>query len=235
MANQNMSAADRARVRQEAEARRKAKDDKVFYTLVIITVAIIAIVALTMLIRNAVTTPAEIRDLSAIQENWIVIDTDSKLSKHYHHPASFDAPAGYAKGEFTKYNDGVAQDFYLIAEDPNAMVASVYVDAAPDLTAEGYIQRAIEMHGNALNEGTTVTVGEPFTATIAGEKAQCIYLLYSTTQGNYGCLLAGFDAPRSVCVTAILSGAYVTEGDAQTAEELLGQAQTLLAGLSIIH
>lgn len=235
MANQNMSNADRARIRQEAEDRRKAKDDKVFYTLVIITVAIIAVVVLTTLIRNAVTTPAEIRDLSAIEANWIVIDTDNKVSKHYHHPASFDIPAGYTKGDFTKYRDGVAQDFYLVADDPAAMVANLYVDAAPELTAEGYIQRSIEMRENALNPGSTVTVGEPFTATIAGEKAQCLYLRFTTEQGEYGCLLCGFDAPRNVCVTAILSGAYVTDGNVQTAEDLLAQAQTLLAGLTIIH
>lgn len=235
MANQNMSTADRARIRQEAEDRRKAKDDKVFHILLIITVAIIAVVGLTTLIRNAVTTPAEIRDLTAIQNNWIVIDTDNKVSKHYHHPASFDIPAGYSKGDFTKYRDGVAQDFYLVADDPAAMVASIYVDAAPELTAEGFVQRTIDMRENALNTGSTVTAGEPFTATIAGEKAQCIYLLYSTEQGDYGCLLCGFDAPRNVCVTAILSGSYVTDGNVQTAEELLAQAEVLLAGLTIIH
>lgn len=235
MANKSMSPTDRTRIRQEAEARRKAKDDKVFYTLVIITAAIIAVVALTMLIRNAVTTPAEIRDLSAIEANWIVIDTDNKLSKHYHHPASFDIPAGYAPADFTKYNDGIARDFYVEAEDPASRVSSVYVDAAPELTAEGFIQRSIDMRENALNTGSSVTVGEPFTATIAGEEAQCLYLLFSTPQGDYGCLMTGFDAPRNVCVYSIISGEYVTDGNVQTVEELLEQAQVLLAGLTIIH
>ena len=230
----NMTPAERARIKQQADEKRKAKENKVFYTLVIITVLIIAAVALNSVLRDALTLPAEIRDLSSIQDNWLVIDTDNHVSKRYHHPGSFDAPAGYSQGDFTKYNDGVARDFYLVADDPEAAVNLIYVDSAPELTAREYIQRSIDMYADALTEGSSVTLGEPFTATIAGEEAQCLYMHFSTAEGDYGCLLMGFDAPRNVCITASLSGAYTTPEAVQTQEQLLAEAQTLLAGLTIM-
>ena len=229
----NMTPAERTRIRQQAADKRKARENKVFYILVIITVAIVAVIALSNVVRDALTLPSEIRDLSLIQDNWLVIDTDSRVSKRYHHPASFDIPAGYSQGDFTKYNDGVARDFYLVADAPEAAVSLLYVDAAPNLTAAEYIQRSIDMHGSALTEGASASLGEPFTATVAGEQAQCLYVVFNTPEGAYGCLLLGFDAPRSVCVTAILSGAYTTPENVQTQEQLLAEAQTLLAGLRI--
>lgn len=235
MGKHTQSTADRTRIRQEAEQRRQNKENKVFYTLVIITVIIVAAFFLIRFISQELSLPARIVNTSSIQDNWVVIDVDNKLSKRYHHPASFDIPAGYEQGDFTKYNDGVARDFYLVATDPEAMVNLIYVDAAAELTAEDFIQRTVEMRENALNTGSTVVAGEPFTATIAGEEAQCLYLVYSTEQGDYGCLVCSFDAPRNVCVTAILSGSYVTDGNVQTQEQLLEQAQVLLSGLTIIH
>ena len=109
------------------------------------------------------------------------------------------------------------------------------MDSAPNLNGEEYIQRSIEMRENALNTGSTVTIGEPFTATVAGETAHCLYMCFSTVEGDYGCLLLGFDAPRNVCVTAILSGAYTTPENMQTQEQLLAEAEVLLAGLTIVH
>jgi len=235
MGKNNRTQADRARIQQEAAQRREARENKQMYILISIVLAVIVIALLIRPVTEFFTLPAEIRDVSLIQDNWVVIDTNNKLSTRYHHPASFDAPAGFEKGDFTKYNDGVAQDFYLLATDPDAMVYSLYVDAAPELTAKEYIQRSIEMRENALNTGSSVTVGEPFTAEIAGERAECLYLRFSTTNGDYGCLVCGFDAPRSVCVTATVSGNYTAPEAVQTQEELLAQAQTLLAGLTIMH
>lgn len=227
--------ADRARIQQEAAQRREARENKQMYILVGVVLCVIVIALLIRPVTEFFTLPSEIRDVTRIEDNWVVIDTNNRVSTRYHHPASFDAPAGYEKGDFTKYNDGVAQDFYLVATDPEAMVHSIYVDAASELTAAEYIERSIELRENALNTGSTVTVGEPFTAEIAGETAHCLYLLFSTTSGDYGCLVCGFDAPRNVCVTATISGAYATAETVQTQEELLAQAQTLLSGLTIMH
>ena len=235
MGKHTQSTAERERIRQDAEKRRKDKENKVFYTLVIITVIIVAAFFIINHFVKESAYPELIRDTSTIQDNWIVIDVDNKVTKRYHHPASFDIPEGYVPGDFSKYRDGVARDFYLEASDPEATVSIIYVDAAPELTGEEYISRTFTMYQSTLNEGSTVQAGLPFTATIAGETAHCLYLRYSTTEGDYGCLLVGFDAPDNVCVTASLSGKYVTDGNVQTQEELLAEAGVLLDGLTIIH
>ena len=235
MAKSNLTPAERERIRQEAASRRAEKENRIYYILIGVTLIVLAAFLLAPAVKDFFTLPAEIRDVSAIQDDWLVIDADNKVSKRYHHPASFVIPQGYEKGEFTKYNDGVAQDFYLLNTDNDAPVNLVYVDAAPELNAQEYIQRTIDMHANALNEGSTVTLSEPFTATIAGEKAQCIYLHFSTLNGDYGSLVCGFDAPRSVCVTAVISGSYTTPENVQTQEQLLAEAEILLAGLTIVR
>lgn len=230
----NMTPADRQRIKQEAADRRKAQENKVFFILTAITVAIFAVVLLYRPVVNFFTLPAEIHNLSSIQDDWVVIDADNTTGTLYHHPATFPAPEGYTLSSFYTSEELVTQDIYLVADDPEADVAIIYVFAAPELTAQENIARYREMYGDALNAGDSVVLGEPFTATIAGEKALCIYMRYSTAVGDYGCLVCSFDAPRNVCVTASLSGKYAEAGQAQTQEELLAQAQTLLADLTIV-
>ena len=247
MSKKTLTPADRERIRQEAAGRKQARENRTMYILCAITLVILLAVIVIPRIYDAVTLPVEISDLDDIQANWVVIDTNSKVSKRYHHPASFDFPQGYGEVEqafgttgekrvYSKYNDGVARDFFLTALDETASVNNIYVDAAASLTAEAYIARCLELRSSALNEGTSVTlVSEPFSATIAGKEAQCLYLRYSEAKGDYGVLICAFDAPRNVCVYAQLTGAYTGPETVQTQEELLAQAQTLLAGLTIVE
>lgn len=250
MSKKTLNPADRERIRQEAIERKQARENRTLYILCAITLvillAVIVIPRVYGVIHDAVTLPVEIGDLDDIQANWVVIDTDSKVSKRYHHPASFDFPQGYGEVEqefgttgekrvYSKYNDGVARDFFLTALDEASPVSNIYVDAAADMTAEAYIARCLELYDSALNEGTSVAlVGEPFSATIADKEAQCLYLRYSEAKGDYGVLFCAFDAPRNVCVYAQLTGAYTAPETVQTQEDLLAQAQTLLAGLTIV-
>ncbi len=239
MGKKVLTAGERNRVRQAAAQRRKEKEMKQYITLLIALVCVVALVILVSVIRSAVTTPAEIRNLSAIEDNWVVIDADNKLSTRYHHPASFDVPAGYHTTDFTLMTDEVQRDFYVEADDENAVVESVYICAAPELTAAEYMQRLVEYSPTALNEGDTVETGEPFTAVIAGKEAHCLYLAYTSaaedgTMQAYGCLYTAFDAPKNVCVYASVSGGYTTPDHIQTVETLLAEAEMLLAGLTIM-
>lgn len=243
MGKKIQSPAERARIQQAAAERRREKEMKQFKILTTALAAIIAIAAIVALIvhlHGLSGLPAEIKDVSTIQDNWIVIDTNNKVSKRYHHPASFDIPAGYTKSDFSLFNDEYERDFYVEADSEDAVVSSVYVCAAPELTAAEYIQRLLDYSGTALNEGTTVETGEPFSAAIAGKDAQCLYLHYTVTAEDgstqaYGCLYTAFNAPKNVCVYASISGAYTTPENVQTAETLLAEAETLLAGLTIVE
>ncbi|MBQ2952832.1 MAG: hypothetical protein IJE07_04690 [Clostridia bacterium] len=245
MGKQTRSAAEKARIQKKKAEDKAARENRVFYALIFATLAIIAAVFLFNFLKDELTLPTEIRNTASIQDNWLVIDSDNTTRKRYHHPASFDAPAGYVPGEsvfsstgeshaFTKYNDGICRDFYLLAEDENAVVNAIYVDAASELTAAGYVDNILSLYTNALSETTTATPGEPFTATIAGREALCLYLHYAEDEGHYGVLVCAFDAPRNVCVNALLSGRYTTAEEVQTQEQLLAQAEVLLAGLTIM-
>lgn len=245
MAKHPHNAAEIERSIQKKAERKAAQENKVFYTLIIITLILLAGIFIFDFVQDEMALPTPIRDTSRIEDNWLVIDADNTVKKRYHHPASFDAPQGYVPGEsvfnstgeshnFTKYNDGVCRDFYLVAEDENATVNAIYVDAASDLTAAGYLDNVLSLYTNALSETTTATPGEPFTAIIAGREAHCLYMHYATDEGHYGVLLCAFDAPCNVCVNALLSGRNTTAENVQTQEQLLAEAEVLLAGLTII-
>ena len=223
-----------ARIRQAAEKKRKAKENKVFYTLLIITVSIVAVVILLKTISPLFASHDATINLNGIEDDWLVIDLNEQGAKRYHHPASFTAPEGYSLGKFSKYNDGVSRDFYYIADDPTNPVAVLYVDATAKLTAEQYLQNSIALNNSALGSGVSVTMGEPFSAVISGETAQCLYMHFSTPTGDYGSLLLGIDAPNDVCIIANISGADTTPENVQTQEQLLTAADNLLVGLTII-
>lgn len=224
------------------EAQRKAWWDANGKKLLIAAIAAVVILAAVIIgvnISRENALPKEIGSIAEIQDNWLVIDVDPKVGKRYHHPASFDIPQGYSKAEFTKYNDGVARDFYLQADDENAAVSTIYVDAAASLTASEYIQRLLDTNVGALSENTTTQAGEPFQATIAGKQAECLYMVYTVGTGEdaqaFGCLFTGFDAPSNVSVLATVNGAYATPDTVQSVEALLAEAETLLAGLTIVE
>jgi len=231
--------ADRARIQQAAAERRQEKEMKQFKILLIATVVLIAVIFVALAVKNMATLPSEIRDTSKIQDNWIVIDADPKVAKRYHHPATYDIPAGFSRTEFSLFNDEHEQDVHIEADAENSVVDSVYICAAAELTAKDYVQRLVDYSGAALNPGTTVETSEPFTATIAGKEAHCLYLHYTVTAEDgstqaYGCLYTAFDAPRNVCVYASVSGSYTTPENVQTVETLLSEAETLLAGLTLV-
>lgn len=226
-----------ARQHKEEAKRRAWWDAHRRHVLLAVMAAVIVLLA-AIAVNHWVTEsalPDEIRDLTAIEDNWLVIDTNTKVSTRYHHPASFDIPEGYVTADFTKYSDGVSQDFFVEATDESAVVSSVYIDGVPELTAAEYIQRALDYREDALNENDSVTVGDAFDAVVAGKAAKCLYLRFSTDSGDYGCLLCAFDAPKNVCVTATISGAYTTPENVQSVETLLAEAETLLAGLTIVQ
>lgn len=189
---------------------------------------------LLLLVLPACAEPVVPEAGDVVQPDWIVIDVDNTTGKSFVHPASFAVPEGFVRSDFTKYSDGVSQDFSLDNTDPTAPVASLYVDAVAGLTSEVYIQRIYELLPLTLSGDISAVTGTPFTAVIAGEQAWCIHIAYSTPQGDYGCLFVLIDTPHAICITAILSGAYTTPESIQTQEQLLAEAEVLLAGLTIV-
>lgn len=237
MGKKAQSPAERARIRKAAAERRQAKEVRQMTALIISLLVITAVIVLVVVVKNAITLPAKIANLDAIQDNWIVIDADASTGTRYHQPATFVTPEGYVQSETTTFEDDILQSIQVTAESEDAVVSGVNVFGGVGWTAEEFIQRAAELSPSALNEGVTVTVGEPFAATIAGKDGHCVYLHYtdSTAEGaqDYGCLYVAFDTSSDIFVYAVLSGAYTTLENVQTTETLLAEAETLLAGLTL--
>lgn len=229
--------------RRAEEARRKAWWDAHLKHVIIGIAAAVAVVLLVVLGWNLYTDsllPVEIKNLSAVEDNWLVIDTDNTTRTRYHHPASFTMPEGFTKSEFSTYNDGIQRDFYCIADSEDSLVENIYIAAASELNAETYIQRVIDNAPLSLSdENTQVQNAEPLKGVVAGKEATYIYLTYSTGEGEnataYSCVFVAFDAPRNVVVHAVVSSRSGAPEAVPSVDALLAEAETLLAGLTIVE
>lgn len=239
--------ATQAQNQQAIARRRRAEEEKkkAWWEAHTRHVVIAVVVAVVLLIAGIVgynlyvdsKLPAKIRDISAIEDSWIVIDTDSTVSKRYHHPASFTLPEGYTKSEFTTSSDGVQRDFHCNADSEDALVETFFISAANGLNAETYIQRVIANAPNALADETTkVARAEPLKGVIAGKDANYLYMTYENGDGTsaYSCLFVAYDAPSDVVVYSVLSSRDAAPDAVPGVDALLAEAETLLAGLTIV-
>lgn len=194
-------------------------------------IAIALVWLLVSLLISAFNQPAEIKDLAAIEESWIVIDADPGLEKRYHHAASYIIPEGYTKSDYRKNSDVNQQVVQALANDPAAAVKSVYIDATVKKTAQAYADSTAErLKGQ---NPPPLKLEGAFTASIAGKDACCVYALCSAAEEQEcASLYAAFSAPGNVCVYAILTSADFPQGQAPDCEAMLQQAQVLLAGLT---
>ena len=227
--------------RRRAEEAQK-KEWWALHTRHVIIAAVAAVLLIVLIVIGCnmyidSTLPKEIRDLSTIQEDWLVFDTDNKVGKRYHHPASFTVPAGYTKSEFTTHSDGVQRDFHCEADSEDALIESFFISAASELNAEEYIQRVIANAPNAISdENTKVANAEPLQGVIAGKDAHYLYMTYSLNENTaYSCLFVAYDAPKDVVVYAVVSSRYTTPDAVPAVDVLLAEADTLLAGLTIVE
>lgn len=229
-----------ARRRQAEEAQKKewwaVHGKQVWIAVIAAVVLVIAGIVVYNLYVDS-TLPTRIKDVSTIQDDWLVIDTDNKVSKRYHHPASFTVPQGYTKSDFTTHSDGVQRDFHCNADSEDALVETFFISAASELNAETYIQRVIENAPLAISdENTQVANAEPLKGVIAGRDAHYLYMTYSLDENTaYSCLFVAYDAPSNVVVYSVLSSRDGAPEAVPGVEALLAEANTLLVGLTIVE
>ncbi|MBQ7848947.1 MAG: hypothetical protein IJ343_04415 [Clostridia bacterium] len=229
-----------ARRRQAEEARKKEWWDMHFKHVLIAVIAAVVLLIAGIVAYNLYTDsllPARIGNLNDIQEDWLVIDTDNTVRKRYHHPASFTVPEGYTKSDFTTRSDGVQRDFHCNAASEDQLVESFFISAYSELTAEEYIERVIANAPNALSdENMKVANAEPLKGVVAGKDASYLYMTYSRDENTaYSCLFVAYDAPRDVVVSSVLSSRDSAPDAVPSADALLAEAETLLAGLTIVE
>lgn len=240
--------ATQLRSQQAANARRRQEKDKrsAFWAahgrkirlaviLVIVAAALYAAYQLGSMLYRALNQPAELTDLSAIEESWIVIDTDPGKDKRYHHPATFDIPEGYANADYMKFRNNVQQAIQALPADDAAPVASIYVDAVANKSARTYLDETMDKL-NRQQAQPPLQLEGPLASTIAGKPARCVYARCSAADGQeFSALYVAFDAPGGVCVFAILTSDECASGQAPDCQTLLSEAEVLLAGLTIVQ
>lgn len=246
MAKKNLTPAERERIRQEAAQRRNAKENKQFWILVGITLIVALVMFLVPMFRNLSEYPGHIRNLNKVQASWVVHDLNPRTNfnkgtsnednapnirkPRYFHLASMNTPEGYVQEEnFTFSSDDNDRDLHFTAKEPGGMLESVHVVGIPNKDAK---KHATDVMQTLSANNMTSEIVE---ATING-----IDLLYTVTcyprsdAEAYTTLTLYLDTPQDACVIMMLSS-YVLPTDQQpTTEALLAEAQTLLAGLTII-
>lgn len=237
-ARKNYEKAERQRAhakqRKELEAKKvemagKAKAWLKQNTRLALTVAtaIIAVIVAATLLAGVINDP--LRDK---QDNWVIIDTSASGKDHrYEHLADFNIPAGYTRGEYSLYKDGVQQDFFCIADDANAPVQDVYVTGAKGVSAADYpaVILAYGLHKEA---------GEPRTLTIGGQECTALYLVSDESayygEGNAIAHMSFYFDAGNACVSATFRSGTVPYEQVPDEATMLAEAEKVLENLTMI-
>lgn len=195
----------------------------------LLTVAALAVVlTLVMLISNALTDP-----LKGKQDNWLILDISaSSKAQRYEHLADFDIPAGYTRGEYSLYKDGVQQDFFCEATDAANPVQDVYVTGAKGVNAAEY-------PATILAYGLHKEAGEPRTLTIGGKECSAIYLISDESQwSGEGMAIAHmsfyFPTDTNACVSVTMRSGTMDFAQLPDEATMLAEAEKILSGLTIM-
>ena len=193
----------------------------------LVAMALIAvIIAAVSLIANAVSDP-----LRGKQDNWLIANVSGTANADYRHLADFDVPEGFARDDYSTYDDAATQDFFCIAQDKNAIVQDVYISASKAQL------RAADFPAVILSYNLHKAAGEPRQLTIHGQPCHALYMV--TDESEYygeGLNLAHmsfyFDA-GDACVTAILRSNMLPMDQLPDEAALLAEAEKLLSGLTL--
>lgn len=192
------------------------------------TAAIIVVIVLIVLAGRALTDP-----LKGKQDNWLILDTSpSSKAQRYEHLADFDIPAGYTRGEYSLYKDGVQQDFFCEATDAANPVQDVYVTGAKGVNAAEY-------PATILAYGLHKEAGEPRTLTIGGKECSAIYLISDESQwSGEGMAIAHmsfyFPTDTNACVSVTMRSGTMDFAQLPDEATMLAEAEKILSGLTIM-
>lgn len=189
--------------------------------------AVVAVIVLAVLAGRALTDP-----LKGRQDNWLILDTAVSGNPRYEHLADFNIPAGFARDEYSLYKDGKQQDFFCVAQDASNPVQDVYVTGAKGVDAMTYPE-------TILAYGIHKEAGEPKRLTIAGQECSAVYLVSDESEwSGEGMAIAHmsfyFPTSTNACVSVTLRSGTMAYEQLPDEATLLKEAETLLAGLTII-
>lgn len=245
MGTKNMNEADRQRIREEAAAKRKAKENKQFWILMGITLVVALVLFLIPVIKRSMAYPDRIRDMDDVETSWVVRDLNPRtnlnkntsnvdnapnvMEPRYYHLASMAPPEGYTQEENFTYSDNPDdRDLHFIANEPGGTLESVFAVGIPNKDAQKHATDATQVL--SVN-GIPSAIVE---AKIAGRDVLYSLSTYPQSESTaFTCLNIYLDTPHDACVLLMLKGYDLPADQQPVLEAFLTEAEALLPLLEI--
>lgn len=189
--------------------------------------------------------------LRGVEDSWVVTDLNPRSNQNrnssavdgaprsktprYFHLATLESLDGFTQDtDFPAMTHETNQDLHYIADDEDGLLASVYVFGIANKTAEKHISDVL----------STLSVsnvsGEVMQETIGGFDTHYTYFVYdqeADASGEvteaYGSLCLCIDTTEDACVLVILNTPNLPKDELPTADDLLPEAEKVLANLSV--
>lgn len=245
MGTKNMTEADRKRIREEAAAKRKARENKQFWILMGITAVVALVLILIPVIKRNMAYPDRIRDMDDVQASWVVRDLNPRtnLNKNtsnvddapnvnkprYYHLATMKTPEGYTQEkDFSLGDSEKDRDLHFTAKEPGGTLEAVYLVGIPNKDAKKHATDATQRMSVNGRQSEIVE------AKIAG--ADVLYTLFTYPQSateSYASLCIYLDTPHDACLMMVLNSYVLPTEELPALEALLAEAEALLPLVTI--
>jgi len=245
MGTRHMNEGDRRRIREQAAAKRKAKENKQFWILMGVTLVVALVIFLIPVIKRGLAYPDRLRSLDDIEASWVVRDLNPRtnLNKNtsnvdnapnvteprYYHLASMATPEGYTQeANFTYSSNRDDRDLHFIANEPGGTLESVFVVGIPNKDARKHATDATQVL--SVN-GMPSAIVE---ANIAGRDLLYSLSVYPQSESTaFTCLNIYLDTPHDASILVMLKGYDLPTDQQPPLAAFLTEAEALLPLLEI--
>lgn len=226
---------------------RKAREDKeklekkqAFYDKNKKKIAIIAITALAVIFVGVIacdyfiTPGGSIRmfmgQLMDTTDRMLIRNKGTKQSPRYFNFGTMEDPEGYIREEYVVSGDDKETAFYYAFDGTaeTGPVRTLLVVGVPNKTGD-------EMLESIQNSGFYMTMSEPEEGVLAGIPVKYIYLISQTDDKNelFSSMAIYADVLKDSCVLVNCNSFYSAEEELTTKEEILQEAEKIMANLKL--
>jgi len=174
--------------------------------------------------------------LRGVEENWIVQNLGSGNSDaRYYKLAEYDQPEGYTLDpEYKISADKLNKSRYFEADSEDKLIQTVYVGGVKNMTGAAQVEY---LKGAGLFEN----IGEETTATLGGYDVNYMYTVTDDTpdvedeasKEGYASLCVYVDTVQNTSVMLMMNSAHVPLAEVPSCEDMLAQADSLVALLKV--
>ncbi|MBQ8202603.1 MAG: hypothetical protein IJZ74_12635 [Clostridia bacterium] len=238
--------AEQARKRnlEKAENSRKAAAQKAWWgkngkTVIIAAAAAVVVIAAVWLLCSynigpGGSIPNFFGRLIGVEENWIVGNAaaDGETPRYYK-LAAYDAPEGYTAVEYNVHNDELVQDMRFKDESGEKLVSDFFLSHVQGRTPEDQLANLTVYISSLKNSGA-------LKGTIAGMEADYLYLVSDENTIDQPGMSAAtlaiyYKTPYDAIVSVNLNSKVTPAAEVPTMEQMLAEAEVLLANLEVVQ